>query len=65
MHYVMSEPVDFDAAARFLQTAREAHEAGNDARFIAARKLVLVALGIDDAPPLLPPSVRERAQPSA
>lgn len=61
----MPESVNFDAAARFLQNAREAYETGNDARFIAARKLVLVALGIDDAPPLLPPSVQERARPAA
>lgn len=45
------EPVDFDGAERFLKVAREAHEEGDQPRFIAARKLVAVALGLREIPP--------------
>lgn len=43
-----TESVDIDAAETFLKAARAAHEAGDAAMFIAARKLVTVALGLSD-----------------
>lgn len=39
----MDEP-DFSAAEMFLKQAREAHEAGDKQRCIAACKLVVIAL---------------------
>ncbi len=39
--------IDFAAAALYLDLARTAHESGDERRFIAARHLVLVALGIE------------------
>lgn len=47
----VSIPPDFQAAETYLKMARDAHEKGDDGLFIAARKLVMVALGISDAPP--------------
>lgn len=42
-----AKAIDFDAAHRFLQDARGAHEAGDDIKCRAAVKLVAVALQID------------------
>jgi hypothetical protein len=43
----METPIDFDSAARFLQIARAAHDAGDETKFRAARKLIAVALQIE------------------
>lgn len=51
--------IDFDAAERYLRTAREAHEAGDHPKFVAARKLVAVALHLTESPmPKLQPQHR-------
>lgn len=42
--------VDFAAAETFLKQAREAYEDGDRTRFIAARKLVAIALRISEGP---------------
>ncbi len=46
----MEEPecIDFGSAELFLIGARAAFEAGDRAKFIACRKLLCVALGIND-----------------
>lgn len=44
------EVIDFKAAACFLQQAEEAYDKGDDRRCLAARKLVLTALGFIDGP---------------
>jgi len=47
-----SEPIDFSAAAGFLELARNAHAARDLAGFIAARKMVAIALMVEpEAPP--------------
>lgn len=45
----MSAP-DFDAAALFLQHAREAHDKGDAVQCLAACKLVAVALNLRESP---------------
>lgn len=45
-----NDAIDFNAAEMFLRSARAAHAAGQDADFIAARKMVAVALCIAEAP---------------
>ena len=40
-------PIDFPMALHFMARAKTALEAGNEPEFIAARKIVLVALGVD------------------
>lgn len=45
------EAVNFDAAETYLRLARVAHALGNTAEFIAARKLVMVALRVEDVAP--------------
>lgn len=42
--------IDFDAAERYLRAAREAHEVGDHVEFVAARKLVAVALHLIESP---------------
>lgn len=49
---------DFDAAEIHLRAARIAHDDGDDVRFIAARKLVMVALGVLDEPHPHPRGIR-------
>jgi len=44
------EALDFDNAALFLQQAREAHQQGDDAKCLAARKLVAIALNLTEGP---------------
>jgi hypothetical protein len=46
------EDINFDAAESFVSKAREAYQRQDQAGFIAARKLVLVALGVAEAVPL-------------
>lgn len=43
--------IDFASAARYLKIARIAHNTGDEAQFIAARKMVAVALGLPDPTP--------------
>jgi hypothetical protein len=43
-------PPDFELAEHYLRQAREAHEAGDDAKFIAARQMLSIALGLPLAP---------------
>jgi hypothetical protein len=43
-------PPDFDLAECYLRQAREAHEAGDDVCFIAARQMLSIALGLLIAP---------------
>lgn len=45
-----SDVIDFDMAEEFLRVARSAHAVGSDSNFIAARKMVAVALCIREAP---------------
>lgn len=47
----MDEDINCTAATMFVQQACEAHERGDRLAFAAARKLVMVALGIGDMPP--------------
>jgi len=42
------EFVDFDSAEAFLKIAREAHESGDRQRYMAARRLIAVALDLTD-----------------
>lgn len=42
--------VDLDAAEIFLKQAREAQQAGDRVKLVAARKLIAVALGLTDGP---------------
>lgn len=42
---------DFAAAESFLKASREAHEAGDLAKFSAARTMLAVSLGIVEATP--------------
>lgn len=42
---------DFQAAEMYLSLARDAYDTGDQNKFIAARKLIMVALGITDALP--------------
>ena len=44
---VENPPVDFGMAEHFMRVARVAREAGNTAEFVAARHMVMVALGLD------------------
>lgn len=45
-----SEEVNLPAAETYLALARAAYDTGDHGRFIAARKLLMVALGIADTP---------------
>lgn len=54
----MIEGIDFDAAESFLRTARDAYERGDEPRFLAARKLIGVALGLEEIPLSLRPQAR-------
>lgn len=52
---VTAEPridINFDAAEIFLRQAREAFETGDRVCFIAARKMVAIALQLDGGPPV-------------
>lgn len=40
-------PIDFRMASHYLNRAQAAREAGNNDMFIAARAMVLIALGLD------------------
>lgn len=48
---VDEDHIDFDTAAIYLALARAAHEDGNETKFIAARKLLMVSLCVSDTPP--------------
>ena len=48
-----SENLDFDSAEMFLAMAREAYESKDEKSFIVARKMFMVALGIQDEGRLL------------
>lgn len=43
--------IDFDAVELFVGFARRAQESGDGAGLVAARKLILVAMGVGDQPP--------------
>jgi hypothetical protein len=45
--------IDFEAAETYLQQARKAHGEGDRSLFVAARKLVTLALGLGDQPPTI------------
>lgn len=45
---------DFDAAAMYLTQAKEAAAAGDQNREAAAKRMVMVALGLTDARPRIP-----------
>ncbi len=45
-----SSLIDFDAAALFLQQARDAEAKGDEVLSLAARKLVAIALDLTDSP---------------
>lgn len=47
---MLQETYDFDGAEKYLKIARSAHEAGDANTFVAAIKLVTVALCIPDPP---------------
>jgi hypothetical protein len=42
--------MDFAAAEMFLGMAKAAHEVGDDRKVVACRKLIAVALEIEEAP---------------
>jgi hypothetical protein len=42
--------MDFAAAQMFLTMAKVAHEVGDDRKVVACRKLIAVALEIEEAP---------------
>ena len=46
------EDINFDAVELFVSKAREAYQKQDHAGFIAARKLVMIALGVEEAVPL-------------
>jgi hypothetical protein len=49
----VDEEINCTAAAMFMQQACDAHERGDYVAFSAARKLIMVALGVGDPPPPL------------
>lgn len=50
MGEVEAEAVDFASAEIFLQTAKRAHEQGDEVQSLAARRLVMVALRLKEGP---------------
>jgi hypothetical protein len=46
----VSEPIDFDNAAVFLQQAREAHERGDERTCQAAVRLIAISLNLTMGP---------------
>lgn len=50
--------IDMASAETYLKLARDAHECGDGTKFIAARKLLMVSLGISDSPPVRPMMMR-------
>lgn len=44
--------INFEAAEMFLQQAKEAHESGDELKCFAARKMVAVALHLNEGPPI-------------
>jgi hypothetical protein len=47
----IAEFVDLKSAETYLGLARDAYECGDNMKFIAARKLLMVSLGVADSPP--------------
>lgn len=45
------EFVDIKSAETYLDLVRDAYEIGDTMKFIAARKLLMVSLGVADSPP--------------
>ncbi len=50
--------VDFAAAEAHLRRAREAHQGGDEETFLAARYLVVIALGLSPPPSKLQQSAQ-------